>query len=62
MDKTLVHEWIQDQKCPYCGAERIELSYGKASIFIDLHCSNMANRRHVLPVCCDQYRKSGFSS
>jgi hypothetical protein len=32
MDKTLVRERIQYQKCPYCGAEREDLDYGNAEI------------------------------
>ena len=32
MDKALVRERIQGQKCPYCGAERRDLSYGNVEI------------------------------
>jgi hypothetical protein len=32
MDKALVRERIQHQKCPYCGAEREELDYGNVEI------------------------------
>ena len=32
MDKALVRERIQYQKCPYCGAEREELYYGNVEI------------------------------
>jgi hypothetical protein len=28
MDKALVKERLQSQKCPYCGADRKDLAYG----------------------------------
>ncbi len=28
MDKALAKERLQDQKCPYCGADRKDLAYG----------------------------------
>jgi hypothetical protein len=32
LDKALVRERIQYQKCPYCGAEREDLDYGNVEI------------------------------
>ena len=32
LDKELVIERIQYQKCPYCGAEREDLDYGNVEI------------------------------
>ena len=32
LDKALVMERIQYQKCPYCGAERADLDYGNVEI------------------------------
>jgi hypothetical protein len=32
IDKTLLLARIQEQKCPYCGAEREDLDYGNVEI------------------------------
>jgi hypothetical protein len=32
MDKSVVKKRVQDEKCPYCGAERQELYYGNVEI------------------------------
>jgi hypothetical protein len=32
MDKSMVMERIQNQICPYCGADRIDLSYDNVEI------------------------------
>ena len=31
-DKSLLRERVQEQRCPYCGAEREDLSYGNVEI------------------------------
>ena len=31
-DKSLVRERVEEQRCPYCGAEREDLDYGNVEI------------------------------